>query len=261
MKIISYNINGLNAFATKNKLTDLFNEHPADVYCLQEVKADTQKIDKLLSQYGEGYLYFGSVNEYKKGYAGVATLVKETLKDQICDWYEKVFNYNGDFTYTAGRVVTIEFNDFYLVNVYVVNSGNKEDIRKDFDKQFTEYLKSLPKAYIVCGDFNVCATELDYWGNYKKAINTSPGLMDFEIEGFNNMITECNLTDAFRATHGGERKYSWYSPRGGAIFKGYGWRLDYFLLSKDIIDRGTIITTDIIEKYQGADHSPISIEF
>ena len=257
MRIISYNINGLNAFATKNKLTDLLHDYPADIYCFQEVKADTQKIDKLLSQYGGGYLYFGSVNEYKKGYAGVATLVKETLKDEICDWYEKVFNYNGDYTYTAGRVVTIEFKGFYLVNVYVVNSGNKEDIRKDFDRQFTEYLKSLPKPYVACGDFNVCATELDYWGNYKKAINTSPGLMDFEIEGFNNMITECNLTDAFRVFHKFDRNYSWYSPRGGAIFKGQGWRLDYFLISPELVS--DIMACDVIEKYQGPDHSPISL--
>ena len=197
MRIISYNINGLGAFATKNKLSDLMNDFPADVYCFQEVKTDAKKIDKILSTHTEGYLYFGSVNEYKKGYAGVLTLVKESLKNDICDWYEKVFNYNGDYTYTAGRIVTIEFNKFYLVNVYVVNSGNKEEIRKDFDIQFMEYLKSLPKPYIVCGDFNVCATELDYWGNYKKAINSGPGLMDFEITGFDKLITECNLTDAF----------------------------------------------------------------
>ena len=133
MRIISYNINGLNSFIKKNKLSDLINDFPADIYCFQEVKADTVKIDKLLSQYNEDYLYFGSINEYKKGYAGVTTLVKETLRDQICDWYEKVFNYNGDYTYTAGRIVTIEFKKFYLVNVYVVNSGNKEEIRKDWN--------------------------------------------------------------------------------------------------------------------------------
>lgn len=255
MQIISYNINGLNAFATKNKLTDLFNEHPADVYCFQEVKADAAKIDKILSEHTEGYLYFGSVNEYKKGYAGVATLVKETLKNDICDWYEKVFNYNGDYTYTAGRVVTVEFNKFYLVNVYVVNSGNKEEIRKNFDIQFMEYLKSLPKPYIVCGDFNVCATELDYWGNYTKSINSGPGLMDFEITGFNKLITECNLTDAFRTFHKSDRVYSWFSPRSGAIYKGQGWRLDYFLVSNEFLPK--IKSCDIIEKYQGPDHSPI----
>ena len=257
MRIISYNINGLGAFATKNKLSDLMYDFPADVYCFQEVKADAKKVDKILSTHIEGYLYFGSVNDYKKGYAGVATLVKETLKDQICDWHEQTFNYNGDYTYTAGRIVTIEFNKFYLVNVYVVNSGNKEEIRKDFDIQFMEYLKSLPKPYIVCGDFNVCATELDYWGNYKKAINSGPGLMDFEIEGFNNMITECGLTDAFRVFHKYDRAYSWFSPRRGAIYKGQGWRLDYFLVSKELLQ--DIDACDVMEKYQGPDHSPISL--
>lgn len=257
MKIISYNINGLNSFVTKNKIIELFNEHNADVYCFQEVRANDLKIKDLLAPYLNDYTYVTSLNNVKKGYAGVMTLMKNDIYKQSLGVEENVFSYNGDLTYTSGRIINVEFKDFYLINVYVVNSGNKIEIRKDFDNQFREYLKTLSKPYIVCGDFNVCATELDYWGDYKKAINSMPGLMDFEIDGFSKLLNECKLTDTFRMLRNDERKYSWFSPMGGALDKGRGWRIDYFLCSEDM--KNKIKSTEIFEGYQGADHSPIEL--
>ena len=103
---------------------------------------------------------------------------------------------------------------------------------------------------------NVCSTELDYWGNYEKAIDTCAGLMQFEIDGFDKLVKTLSLTDTFRKTNGNERKYSWLSPF--TRDKTHGWRLDYFLVSKDM--NNLIISSDILENWQKNDHMPIVLE-
>ena len=158
--------------------------------------------------------------------------------------------------YGEGRIVVTEFEKFYLINVYVVNSGGKTNDRMQWDDNLIKYLNSLNKPYIVCGDMNVCSTYKDYWGNYEKSIDTCAGLMKFEIDGFNKLINECNLVDIYRFLHKNERKYSWLSPFTKDTTK--GWRLDYFLVSNEL--NKYILSSDVLENWQKNDHMPIILE-
>lgn len=267
MKIISHNINGINSFMNSERYKIL--EENADVYCFQEVKcADENKISSLLgNDILSKYNVFNSVNTFKKGYAGVTTLVKKNIN--------VFFVHIPDITgqnmsgYAEGRIITIVFDDFCLINIYSVNSAGeqKTNDRINFEKYLITYINFIKelskKPVIVCGDLNVCSTEYDYWGNYKKAINSGPGLMQFEIDACANLKEVCNLTDAYRYKNGNERKYSWYgNPRRKGVAAPWelrhGWRLDYFLVENSILNR--VEDSDIYELYQHIDHSPISIE-
>ena len=259
MKIVSHNINGINAYKNNGKLDRLL-ELNADVYCLQEVKKnDIESVKKILNgtQF-ENYVMHYSFSTFKKGYAGVLTLIKPDI-EYIAEHHPEIDdniileNLSG---YGSGRIVTTEFDKFYLVNVYVVNSGGKGEDRKQWDMNLIKYLNSLDKPFVICGDMNVCSTELDYWSNYVKAIDTCAGLMQFEIDGFSKLINECNLVDAFRYINNDKRKYSWLSPF--ARNKNNGWRLDYFLVNKDL--ENNIKNSDIIEQWQKNDHMPITLE-
>lgn len=266
MKIISYNINGLNAFVNNGKFDNLIKEHTADVYCFQEIKMDTNtkainKLNESKTFVDYNYKVSTSLNCIKKGYSGVLTLFNNDVKNIIKEDFPIMESItNNNYLYIPGRILTTEYKDFYLVNVYVVNSGKKDELRKQWDIYFCNFIKllQLTKPVVIVGDLNVCSTEYDYWGNYKTAINSSPGLMDYEIEGFNNLVNTCNLIDVFRYKHGNERKYSWYSFMGKALEKNHGWRIDYVLVSNSLKDK--IIDCDILSGYQGADHSPIFID-
>lgn len=257
MKILSYNINGLKAFRRTNKFDQVMSDfNDIDIYCFQEVKCNDDKVFESIKNDYPNNIISTNINEYYKGYAGVMCIKSKDIEDPVV--YEVNFCLDNLY-YSDGRIVKYKFNDFYLLNVYVPNSGNKEELRKQWDKEFCEYIQSLDKPVIICGDFNVCSTELDYWGNYKKSINTSPGLMDFEISGFDNLCKACNLIDAYRYVNKNNRKYSWYSQRNRkSIEKNQGWRLDYFLVSPELVDK--IKSCDIISPYQGADHSPIILD-
>lgn len=255
MNIISYNINGLNAMINNGKLEQLFIDHPADIYCLQETKADKAKMQLLINCNPKLFKKFKLVhyesNHGKKGYAGVLTLANADIKS--CSGVE----IKCDDMYSSGRVQLIDLGTCYLVNVYTLNSGNKDEMRKDFDKKFREWLQSLDKPYIVCGDLNVVSGFRDFHGDYEHVINAGPGLMDFEIEGFHKLITENRLYDAFRDKHLEERKYTWYSPRHDSVTEGHGWRLDYFLVSETFKEH--VRDCLIHDGYQAPDHCPIEI--
>lgn len=269
MKIISYNINGLNAFVNANKMSCLLNDYPVDIYCLQETKMNN--VDKIVSKLSEcpeismdNIKYADCHNKLKNDYAGVITLYRKALnihgvyENQLPE-LESVFE-TDEYKYVPGRILYLDLGDYYLVNIYVLNSGKKEELRKQFDKQLLMLIKSLQavKPVVIVGDFNVCAAECDYWGKYQKAIDTAPGLMQFEIDGFWSLCRECGLVDAFRFLHGNERRYSWYSSMGNAVANGRGWRIDYCLVSEALKDR--VISCEIFDQYQAPDHSPIMIE-
>ena len=258
MKIISHNINGINAYKKNGKLDNII-ELGADVYCFQEVKKnDIKDIDKLLKgTLLENYIKHYSFSEFKKGYAGVLTLIRPDI-NVIAEHHPEndnmiLENLSG---YGSGRIVTTEFDKFYLVNVYVVNSGGKEFDRMWWNANLVKYLQTINKPYVLCGDMNVCSTYKDYWGNYEKSIDTCAGLMQFEIDGFNKLITECELIDTYRFLHENECKYSWLSPF--TKNPDNGWRLDYFLVSKEL--NKYILSSDIFEKWQKNDHMPIELE-
>ena len=267
MKIVSHNINGLNAYIKNNKLQQLMSEENADVYCFQEVKCSNE--EKIKALFGDDvlneYNVYNSINTQKKGYAGVTTLVRKSI-DVI---YTESVNPNRDSLslYSEGRLFLVEFKDFILLNLYSINSGGevKQHDRQIYELWLINYIYALQKVkpIILCGDLNVCATELDYWGNYKKAINSCPGLMEFEIKLIDYNITTNKLIDGFRHKHGDERKYSWFtnSKRKGTKQpweSRHGWRLDYFILSESLKDR--IIDCDVREAWQKVDHSPIILE-
>lgn len=269
MKIISYNINGLNAFVNAGKMDSLLKDYPVDIYCLQETKMNkAEKIAAKLAECPEistsGLAHRECHNMLKNGYAGVMTLYQQSLiihgifEDQLSEM-ETVFDADS-YKYVPGRILYLDLGDYYLVNVYVLNSGNKDELRKQFDKHFSSLIKKLQaiKPVVIVGDFNVCATEFDYWGKYQKAIDTAPGLMQFEIAGFWSLYKECDLVDAFRLLHGNERRYSWYFPMGNAVANGRGWRIDYCLISEALKDR--VVSCEIFDQYQAPDHSPIMIE-
>ena len=270
MKIISHNINGLNAYVKNNKLKQLMEEENADIYCFQEVKcANESKINSLLGdEILNEYNVYNSINTYKKGYAGVTTLVKKDINVKTVEIINPSnTNLSG---YAEGRLVIIEFDNFILLNLYNVNSGGeiKTKDRLIYDLWLISYISVLQKIkpIILCGDLNVCLTEFDYWGNYKKAINSGPGLMNFEINALSMNVNHNKLIDGFRYLHGDERKYSWFT-RGTKKSKQqpwesrHGWRLDYFILSEILKDR--IDECDIREAWNKVDHSPIilSIKF
>ena len=267
MKIVSHNINGLNAYVKNEKLKKLMNEENADIYCFQEVKCSDENKIKLLigNDILNEYNLFCSINTFKKGYAGVITLVRKNINVVFNDAVNpEIEELSG---YAEGRLIINEFNNFILLNLYNINSGGeiKTRDRVIYDLWLISYINILQhiKPIILCGDLNVCHTKLDYWGNYDKSIDSCPGLMTFEINGMSSNVSINKLIDGFRYKHGYERKYSWFKSiskrsKQQPWESRHGWRLDYFMLSEMLKDK--IKDCDIRETWNKIDHSPIILE-
>ena len=205
MKIISHNINGLNAYIKNGKFEKILKED-ADIYCFQEVKcANENKINSLLgNDVLNKYNIYNSINTFKKGYAGVTTLVKKNVNVRMSYSINPPnINLSG---YAEGRLIITEFDNFILLNLYNINSGGevKTKDRVIYDLWLINYISVLQKIkpIILCGDLNVCLTELDYWGNYEKALNSCPGLMIFEINEMTINVNDNKLIDGKTATMG-----------------------------------------------------------
>ena len=252
MKIVSWNVNGLRAVAKKDFFKDLEILDP-DILCLQETKAQDEQVAEVFFGIGDYNVYSSSAE--KKGYSGTAVLSKtEALKVSHGLGIEEHDK--------EGRVLCLEFREFYLVNVYVPNSGNELKrlaYRQDWDLAFFSYLKSLEetKPVIVCGDFNVAHRDIDL-ARPKANYNKSAGYMQEEIEGMDR-YTGDGLVDTFRhfypATEGA---YSWWSYRAGARGKNVGWRIDYILVSSSYL--ASVKSASILNKVMGSDHCPVQIE-
>ncbi len=252
MKLISFNVNGIRAVTKKDFFEDLETMNP-DILCLQETKAQDDQVAEALEPVNGYHIYSNSAE--KKGYSGTAILSKiepiSVSKDIGIAEHD-----------TEGRVLCLEYNKFFLVNVYVPNSGNdlkRLDYRQDWDKAFFNYLKELEKTkpVIVCGDFNVAHKEIDL-ARPKANYNKSAGYMQEEIDGMDR-YTQGGLIDTFRHFYPEEKdKYSWWSYRAGARGKNVGWRIDYFLVSEVFID--SVKNASILNEIMGSDHCPISIE-
>jgi exodeoxyribonuclease-3 len=252
MKILSFNVNGIRAIMQKNFADDMRNQDP-DIICLQETKATVEQVKEVAAKL-DGYHVFANEAE-KKGYSGTAILTKH---NPIAVTY-----YIGhDEHDNEGRVTCGEFTDFYLITVYVPNSGSellRLDYRKKWDADFLNYLKNLEKLkpVIVCGDFNVAHKAIDL-ARPKENYNKAAGYMQDEIDGMDN-FTNNGLIDTFRFVNGDEVKYSWWSYRAGARQKNIGWRIDYFLVSESIQSR--IKDAFILNEVHGSDHCPVGIVF
>ncbi|WP_347840950.1 exodeoxyribonuclease III [uncultured Draconibacterium sp.] len=252
MKLISWNVNGIRAVAKKNFFED-FKQINADVFCLQETKAQDDQVAETLASLSDYHLYSNSAE--KKGYSGTAVLSKTEPLSVSCDIGIEEHD-------TEGRVLCLEYHEFYLVNVYVPNSGSelkRLKYRQDWDLAFYNYLKKLEekKPVIVCGDFNVAHKAIDL-ARPKANYNKSAGFMQEEIDGMDR-FTKGGLIDSFRHLNPETTdKYSWWSYRAGARGKNVGWRIDYFLVSQSYIEN--IEEAYILDAVMGSDHCPVALQ-
>lgn len=262
MRILTYNINGLKSAHKKGVLDKLFEKFSdVDVFCFQEVKAQLDDVKTIMANYPD-FLYLSNENRIKKGYAGVIILIRNTDTITINGWsnidLEPEPTDPDMLKYWYGRSTMIAFDDFCLYNIYTPNSKNKEELRKLFDSTLIKQLKNVRKPFIIVGDLNVCPTKYDYWGKYEKVINTMPGLMQFEIDGYNQICEELHLSNAYRQFYPEGRDYTFYpNSKDGKNLQGdKGWILDHCLISSDI----NIKSYRVYSGMFGEDHSPIMIE-
>ena len=252
MKLISWNVNGIRAVAKKDFFEQIKRLNP-DVLCLQETKAQDDQVIETLKTL-EGYHVYSN-SAVKKGYSGTAIISKTKPLTIFSD----INNHEYD---QEGRVLTAEFEDFYLTVVYVPNSGSelkRLDYRQAWDAEFLTYLKKLEekKPVIVCGDLNVAHKPIDL-AHPKANYNKYAGFMQEEIDGMDNYI-KAGFVDTFRYFYPDKEKaYSWWSYRGGARERNVGWRIDYFLVSQSLIKN--VKKAEILPEEYGSDHCPVSIE-
>lgn len=251
MRLVSFNVNGVRAIIKKD-FAQSVDKLKADVICLQETKAQDDQVLEALENIKGYHIYSNSAE--KKGYSGVAILSKEKPLSVQPD-----ININEHDN--EGRVLCAEYKNFFLVNVYVPNSGSslkRLDYRQTWDKDFLVYLKNLEKTkpVVVCGDFNVAHTDIDL-ANPKPNYNKSAGYMQEEIDGMDNYLSS-GFIDTFRHFYPEEIKYSWWSYRAAARERNIGWRIDYFLVSDTLKKelKGAQIYNDVF----GSDHCPVSLD-
>lgn len=252
MKMISWNVNGVRAIMKKD-FPESVHKLDADIICLQETKANTEQV-KIALELIDGYHVYANASKARKGYSGTAILSRTEPMSVIYDMGVEEHDQEG-------RVITAEFEDYFVVTAYVPNSGNelvRLDYRVGWDKEFLKYLKTLEnrKPVIVCGDFNVAHQPIDL-ARPKPNYNKSAGYTQKEIDGFTQFVDQ-GLVDTFRDKYPDEIKYSWWSYRAGARQNNIGWRIDYFLVSKSIIN--SVKNAFILNEYTGSDHCPLGIE-
>lgn len=261
MKIYSWNVNGIRAVWNKQAFQSFIAEHDPDILCLQETKAQKHQSPVDLPNYDE---YWNSAE--KKGYSGTAIFTKvKPLSVQydfpagIADRYRFDDEYGN--TNKEGRVLTAEFDDFYLVTVYTPNSKgdlSRLDHRHTvWDKAFLDHIVALEKTkpVIFCGDLNVAHTEDDL-ANPKQNIGEH-GFTDEERSGFKNFLDH-GFIDTFRMFTKGNGHYTWWTHWANSRARNIGWRIDYFLVSSLLKKR--IASASIHQSVMGSDHCPVSID-
>lgn len=250
MKILSFNVNGIRAVVGKNFIADMQAQAP-DVICLQETKATPEQVAAAVAPLSDYQVYANSAE--RKGYSGTAILTKVAPLSLTYD----IGMPDHD---AEGRVICAEFTNFYLVTVYVPNSGSellRLDYRQTWDAAFLNYLKNLEasKPVVVCGDFNVAHQAIDL-ARPKENYNKAAGYMQAEIDGMNAFVG-AGLLDSFRVLNPEQVKYSWWSYRAGAREKNVGWRIDYFLISEAFIPK--LQDAFILNEVFGSDHCPVGV--
>lgn len=246
-KFISWNVNGLRAIMQKNFL-HYFNMIDADIFCLQEIKLQEGQIEF----FPDGYHCFWNYAE-KKGYSGTAIFSKEKPLNVF-------YGLNISRHDTEGRIITLEFKNFYFVTVYTPNSQinlARLDYRIEWENDFKNFLISLDtkKPVIICGDFNVAHTEIDLKNPKNNTMNAG-----FTIEERNKFteLLNAGFIDTFRFKNPDKTNiYSWWSYRFNARKNNAGWRIDYFLTSNKLKDN--IVEANIHTEILGSDHCPIEL--
>ena len=251
MKIISFNVNGIRAIVGKTFIQDM-EELDFDIICLQETKATPEQVNEAIAMLTNYHVYANSAE--RKGYSGTAIFSKTKPLSVTFDMGLEEHDQEG-------RITCAEYDKFFLVCVYVPNSGSelaRLSYRQKWDSDFLIYLKKLEKnkPVIVCGDFNVAHQAIDL-ARPKENYNKAAGYMQEEIDGMSNFLKN-GFVDTFRLKHSETLKYSWWSYRAGARPKNIGWRIDYFLCSESF--KENILEATIHNEVFGSDHCPVGIE-
>lgn len=243
MKFISWNVNGLRAVLQKG-FEEIFKNLNADVFCLQEIKLSEGQIDFKPEGY---YCYFNYAE--KKGYSGTAVFTKEKPLN---------VKYGTD---NEGRICALEFNDYWVVNVYTPNSQDelkRLDYRMQWDEEFRTFVKDLDKEkpVFICGDLNVAHQEIDI--KNPKTNTRNAGFTIEERTSFSKLL-DCGFTDTFRFFYPDKvGAYSWWSYRFHAREKNAGWRIDYWLVSNRYKEH--LVSAEILNNVFGSDHCPVLVE-
>ncbi|WP_278554538.1 exodeoxyribonuclease III [Parvimonas micra] len=248
MRFVSWNVNGLRACIKKGFL-DYFNDINADFFCLQEIKMSEGQLDLELEGYETFYNY-----AQRKGYSGTAIFTK--FKPLSVKYGMGMEEHDNE-----GRLITLEYDDFFLVTCYTPNSKQellRLDYRMVWEDAFRNYLLDLnkTKSVIVCGDLNVAHKEIDL--KNPKTNRKNAGFTDEEREKM-SILLDSGFTDTFRYFYPDkENEYSWWSYFGKSRERNTGWRIDYFLTSKDMDDR--LVDAQIHQSILGSDHCPVYLE-
>ncbi|MDO8511134.1 MAG: exodeoxyribonuclease III [Nanoarchaeota archaeon] len=250
VKLISWNVNGIRAIWKKGFLEFVKAEDP-DVLCIQEIKAHPDQVDQKLSEYEH---HFWNSAE-RPGYAGTAIFSKIKPVSVHYNFGQKE-NHKEE-----GRIITLEFTEYYLVNVYTPNSGRelvRLKYREEWDKLFLNYLKQLEKKkpVIICGDLNVAHTEIDL-ANPKPNYNKTAGYTQVEIDGIQHLI-DAGYVDSFRKFVKEKGHYTFWSQMFNARARNVGWRIDYFLVSGKLGEK--MKRAFILPSVMGSDHCPVGLE-
>jgi len=246
LKIIGWNVNGLRAILRKGDLNNLLEKEDPDILAMQEIK---MQIDQLEESFEPYHMYINSAE--KKGYSGTMVLSKQ-------EPLNVTYGIPGDHP-QEGRVITLEYPDFYFVNAYVPNSKDgllRIDYRMYFEDCMREYLSDLDqkKPVIYTGDLNVAHNEIDL--KNPETNHHNPGFSDQEREKFTSLLN-AGFVDSFRELYPEEVKYSWWSYRMKAREKGIGWRIDYFVISKRFLSQ--VEDSKILNEVMGSDHCPVEL--
>ena len=246
IKLISWNVNGIRSILEKGFLSLIAQENP-DILCLQEVRAHPEEVQLDLSEY---HSYWNAAP--KKGYSGIATFTK--LKPHTVTKGMGILEHDGE-----GRVLALEYDDFFLVNVYTPNS--KRDLsrlgyREVWDKDFLAYVKTLEKKkpVVFCGDLNVAHKEIDL--THPQSNRHNHGFTDEERAGFDRIV-KAGFIDTFREFFEDGGHYTWWSQMNNCRKRNIGWRIDYFCISKSL--RPRLDDASILPHVMGSDHCPVSM--
>lgn len=252
MKLISWNVNGLRAVINKG-FKEFFKEIDADIFCIQETKMQEAQLDENILEIFEGYNAYWNSAE-KKGYSGTAIFTKQKPLNVT-------YGIGKEEHDKEGRVITLEFEKFYMVNIYTPNSKReleRLDYRQLWEDEIRAYLLKLKenKSVVMCGDLNVAHTEIDL--KNPKTNRKNAGFTDEERAKMTELLN-AGFVDTFRYKYPEvEGKYSWWSYMFHAREKNAGWRIDYFIVSENLKDK--IEDAKILDDIYGSDHCPVELD-
>jgi exodeoxyribonuclease-3 len=266
MKIISWNCNGLRSVNRKTKdgkpiltptnenvIESMIREQEPDIVCLGEIKCDGLHVSEL-ERYKARFPYiYANYSSLRRGYSGVAIMSSIRPKNVFYDFQ----NGSNENFMKEGRIVTLEFDKFFLVNVYVPNSKTKlerlDQRTQAWEPMFRMFVNSLQKSVVVTGDLNVAHENIDIFN--PKGHSKSAGFTPEERQQFKLLLKECNMIDTYRTLHASKKEFTYFSNMSRAREKNNGWRIDYFLVSARI--KNQVVDSSICNEYFGSDHVPV----